>query len=215
MSIDPAPRRGTRLGPFGPPLLLLSIMWGLELVDAVLRGRLDAGGIQPRDSDALLGILAAPFLHLGFSHLLANTVPLLVLGTFVATAGRRVFWLVTATVAVLGGLGTWLVAPPGTVTIGASGLVFGYLAYLLVVGVRTRHWRDLLLGAVVLVLYGGMLAGALPWAVAPGVSWQGHLAGALAGAASASWFPPRRPGTPNGVPPGVSYPRPRRNGLAG
>jgi membrane associated rhomboid family serine protease len=122
---------------------------------------------------------------------------------------------VTATVAVLGGLCTWLVAPPGTVTIGASGLVFGYLAYLLVAGVRTRHWRDLLLGAVVLVLYGGMLAGALPWAVAPGVSWQGHLAGALAGAASAWWFPPRRPGAPNRVPPGVSYPSPRRNGLAG
>jgi membrane associated rhomboid family serine protease len=187
----PAPRRG-RLGPFGPPLLLLSAMWLLELVDVVLRGRLDSAGIEPRDTDGLLGIILAPFLHVGFSHLLANTIPLLVLGTLVATSGRAVFWKVTAAVAVLGGAATWLIAPPDTVTVGASGLVFGYLGYLLVAGVRTRHWRDLAVGLLVLLVYGSLLLGALPWAVASDVSWQGHLTGAIAGGLAAWWWAPRR-----------------------
>lgn len=195
MSNLPAPpTRRPRLGPFGPPLLLLAVMWGLELLDVVLRGRLDSGGIQARETDGLLGVLLSPFLHAGFSHLLANTVPLLVLGTLVARGGRRAFWSATAVIVVLGGLGTWLIAPSDSVTIGASGVVFGYLGYLIVVGVRTRHWVDLLVGLAVLLLYGGLLLGALPWAVSEGVSWQAHLCGALAGGLAAWWVPPGRPG---------------------
>ena len=189
----PVPRRSgfDRLGPVGPPLLLLAAMWALEALDVLLRGWLDGAGIRPRDTDGLLGILFAPFLHGGFQHLAANTLPLLVLGSLVAAGGRSLFWQVTATVVVLGGLGTWLIAPSGTVTIGASGVVFGYLGYLLVLGVRTRHWLDLLVGLVVLVLYGGLLLGALPWAVDGNVSWQAHLCGALAGGAAAWWWAPR------------------------
>jgi len=166
-------------------------MWVLETVDVVLRGWLDNGGIQPRESEGLLGILFAPLLHGGYSHLLSNTIPLLVLGTLVAASGRGVFWKVTGVVVVLGGLGTWLIAPANTVTIGASGLVFGYLGYLLVAGIRTRHWRDLLIGAAVLVVYGTLLIGALPWTVAANVSWQAHLTGAIAGGLAAWWFAPR------------------------
>ncbi|HYN57471.1 MAG TPA: rhomboid family intramembrane serine protease, partial [Motilibacterales bacterium] len=123
----PARRRALdRLGPAGPPLLLLAAMWVLEMIDVVLRGRLDNGGIEPRESDGLFGILFAPLLHGGFDHLLSNTIPLLVLGTLVAASGRARFWKVTGVVILLGGLGTWLIAPANTVTIGASGLVFGY-----------------------------------------------------------------------------------------
>jgi membrane associated rhomboid family serine protease len=196
VSLEPAPtgRRGLidRLGPLGPPLVLLAVMWGLELLDVLLRGWLDNHGIEPRDVDGLLGVLLAPFLHSGFSHLIANTVPLLVLGTLVASAGRRTFWRVTAAVIVLGGLGTWLISPAGTITIGASGVVFGYLGYLLVAGVRTRHWLDLLVGVVVLLVYGGLLLGALPWAVDGTVSWQAHLTGAIAGGLAAWWWAPGR-----------------------
>ncbi|MGB7980998.1 MAG: rhomboid family intramembrane serine protease, partial [Candidatus Nanopelagicales bacterium] len=182
---------GARLGPLAPPLLLLAVMWIAETVDLILGGQLDGAGIDARNTDGLLGVLLAPFLHGGFEHLMSNTVPLLVLGTLVATAGRALFWRVTATVILLGGLSTWLIAPPATITIGASGLVFGYLGYLLVAGVRTRHWRDLLVGAVVLLVYGTLLIGALPWAVAANVSWQAHLTGALAGALAAWWYAPR------------------------
>lgn len=193
-SPTPAPGRTAvdRLGPVGPPLVLLCVMWALEALDVLLRGWLDSAGIQPRDVDGLLGVLLAPFLHDGFQHLLANTLPLLVLGALVATGGRAVFWRVTGTVVVLGGLGTWLIAPANSITIGASGVVFGYLGYLLVLGVRTRHWLDLLVGLLVLVLYGGLLLGALPWAVDANVSWQAHLCGALAGGVAAWWWAPRR-----------------------
>ena len=114
----PDPERHSRgagrgLGAFGPPLLLLAVMWGLELIDAVLRGTLDDAGIAARDADGLVGILAAPFLHGGFGHLLANTLPLLVLGTLVALHGRATFWRVTALVVLLGGFGTWLDLVPG------------------------------------------------------------------------------------------------------
>jgi membrane associated rhomboid family serine protease len=180
------------LGPLGPPVVLLAAMWVLEAIDVLLRGWLDSAGIEPRETDGLPGVLLAPFLHAGFGHLIANSVPLLVLGALVAAAGRTVFWRVTAVVILIGGLGTWLIAPADTVTIGASGLVFGYLGYLLVLGVRTRHWLDLLIGALVLLVYGGLLAGALPWAVGAHVSWQAHLCGALAGGAAAWWIPPKR-----------------------
>lgn len=187
---------GRGLGPFGPPLLLIAVMWVTELVDTVLRGSLDSAGIEARDTDdGLLGILAAPFLHGGWGHLLSNTVPLLLLGTLVAMHGRALFWRVTALVVVLGGLGTWLIAPSGSLTIGASGVVFGYLTYLLAAGLRTGYWRDLLVGVGVLLLYGGLLVGALPWAVASDVSWQAHLCGGIAGLVAAWWWPPpRRPG---------------------
>lgn len=183
----------SRLGPAGPPLLLVAAMWAIELLDVVLGGRLDQAGIVARDSEGLLGVIFAPFLHGGLGHLLSNTLPLLLLGTLVAAGGRRLFWQVTAVVVLGGGLGTWLIAPSSTVTIGASGLVFGYLGYLLVVGVRTRHWIDLLVGALVLIGYGSLLLGALPWAVAANVSWQAHLMGALAGGAAAWFLAPRRP----------------------
>ena len=184
----------TRVGPLGPPILLLGVMWVLELVDVALHGSLDQAGIVAREPDGLLRILAAPFLHAGFAHLIANTLPLLVLGTLIAWHGRRLFWIVTAAVIVLGGLGTWLIAPPNTVTIGASGLVFGYLGYLLVAAARTRDWRDLLIALAVFFVYGGLLAGAMPWVVGSGVSWQAHLCGAIAGGVSAWWWPPPRRG---------------------
>lgn len=194
MTAEPgAARRGglSRLGPAGPPLLLLAVMWTLETLDVVLRGRLDEAGIEARATDGLIGILFSPLLHGGYEHLLSNSIPLLVLGTLVATGGSRVFWKVTAMVVLVGGLGTWLIAPSDTVTIGASGLVFGYLGYLLVAGVRTRHWRDLLIGIAVLLVYGTLLLGALPWTVAENVSWQAHLTGAIAGGLAAWIFAPR------------------------
>ena len=197
MTVESAPSargRYSRLGAIGPPLLLLFFMWALELLDLLLSGRLDSAGIEPRETQGLLGIVFAPLLHGGFNHLLSNTIPLLVLAS-----GRGIFWRVTTIVVLLGGCGTWLIAPADTVTIGASGLVFGYLGYLLVAGIRTRHWRDLLIGALVLIVYGTLLLGALPWTVADNVSWQGHLTGALAGGLAAWWVAPRPPARRTGT----------------
>ncbi|HYJ28455.1 MAG TPA: rhomboid family intramembrane serine protease [Nocardioides sp.] len=159
------------------------VLWVTEVVDTVLGGSLDDEGIRPGSTDGLLGIVFAPLLHVGFGHLVANTVPLLVLGFLVLLSGLRRGLAVTAVVWLVGGLGTWLFGGVGTVHLGASGVVFGWLAYLLVRGFFTRHPVEVLVGVGVLLVYGGMLLGVLPGT--PGISWQGHLFGAVGGFAAA------------------------------
>jgi membrane associated rhomboid family serine protease len=112
--------QGTVLGTF------VLVFWLVEIVDWILlRGALDSFGVKPRVVAGLWGILFAPFLHAGFGHLLANTVPFLVLGWFVMLKNRRDFYFVTAMAAVVSGLGIWLIGPSRSVHLGASGLVFG------------------------------------------------------------------------------------------
>lgn len=154
------------------------LMWLSEVVD-LLVGRLDALGIEPRSADGLWGVPLAPFLHAGFAHLAANTVPFLVLGAIIALSGLRRVLAVTLIVMVVGGIGTWLVAPSSTVHIGASGVVFGYAAYLVARGLFDHRLHYLAVGVVVALMYGSsLLLGLLP---REGVSWQGHLFGALGG----------------------------------
>ena len=150
-----------------------------EAVDTVLGHELDDDGILPRRSDGLDGVLWAPLLHGGWAHLVANTLPVLVLGFLALAGGLGQFIAVTATVWLVSGLGTWLVGDQGTVHLGASGLVFGWMAFLLVRGFFAGSLRQIALAAVLFLLWGGMLWGVLPGV--PGVSWQGHLFGALGG----------------------------------
>lgn len=175
-----------------PVVILVGIMWLLEILDAILPGDLDQYGIESRDTDGLTGVIAAPFLHADFAHLMANTVPMLILGGLVAWRYYERFWVITGTIVVGSGLGVWLIGPGNAVTVGASGVVFGYLTFLISAGVFTRHWLDVLVGLGVLFVYGGLLFGALPFGVAAGVSWQAHLMGALFGVLAAFWFA-RRP----------------------
>jgi membrane associated rhomboid family serine protease len=169
---------------------LLAVMWVLEILDALLPGDWDLYGIHPRNTDGLSGVFLSPLLHAGFRHLMANSVPFLVLGCLVAIDGARRFWAVTGIVALVAGLGVWLISPSATVTIGASSLIFGYLGYLVVNGIRTRRARDILVALGVLLLYGSSLLGAVPWLVGPGVSWQGHMFGAIGGGLAAWWLAP-------------------------
>lgn len=180
MSTRPArsPNLPTWLHRVMPVLFIVAIMWASEIVDVLLPLDLDLFGIRPRALEGLPGIVLSPFLHLGFDHLVANTSTLLVLGALIAWTTRRM-WTVTIGVILLGGLGVWLLAPPHSITIGASGLVYGYATFLAVYGFAVRSLGAALVGILVVLLYGGMMWGVLPlWA---GVSWQGHLFGALAG----------------------------------
>jgi len=172
---------------------MAALMWIVEVFDLVSGLRLDRYGIEARDTDGLLGILAAPFLHAGLGHLAANTVPLLLLGFVIALGGAVQVVLVTVIVALVGGLGTWLLAPASSLHIGASGIVFGYAGYLLSRGFFTRRLRDFLLAAVIVVFWGGaLLGGLLP---AAGISWQGHLFGALGGVVAGRALARRRAAT--------------------
>lgn len=162
---------------------MAALMWVSEFVDLALGGDLDAYGIEPQDADGLVGVVTAPFLHVGFAHLFGNTIPFLVLGATIALAGLKRVALVTLVVGLVAGLGTWIVAAPGTVHIGASGIVFGYAAYLVSRVFFTRRLLHAAIGTVVLAVYGTtMLFGVVP---EEGISWQGHLLGAMGGVLAA------------------------------
>lgn len=171
--------------PFRVVLATVGTMWAAEGADQVaFDGRLDRFGIEPRTVEGLTGVLLAPFLHAGYGHLLANTLPLLVLGTLVALKGLRRLVTVAVGVTLLGGVGVWLVGRPA-IHLGASGVTFGLFGYLVAAGFFERRLRSVLLALVALVLYGGMFWGVLPGT--PGVSWESHLCGLLAGVVVARW----------------------------
>lgn len=172
----------------------VTLLWVAEIVDTLLGNRLDAEGIRPGYSDGLSGIAFAPLLHAGFGHLIANSVPLLVLGFLILLSGVARWAAVTTLVWVVAGVGTWLFGGVGTVHLGASGLVFGWLTYLIVRGFVTRRPGQILVGIAVLMAYGGALWGVLPGQ--PGISWQGHLFGAIGGVLAAWWLSGGRRGEP-------------------
>ena len=181
---EPRPRR--RLG---APLLMVLAMWSVAFVDAGTSTQLVQYGIRPRSEDGLVGILAAPFLHANFAHLIANTGAFIVLGMLVAAVSRR-YWPVTAGVALISGAAVWLIAAPNTIHIGASGLVYGYAAFLVAWGLVTRRASSILVAVLVVLLYGGLVFGVLP--TQQGISWQGHLFGAIGGVVMALVLSPRR-----------------------
>ncbi|WP_082950236.1 MULTISPECIES: rhomboid family intramembrane serine protease [unclassified Mycobacterium] len=175
-------------------LTFVALLYLIELIDQLTRHSLDENGIRPLEADGLWGIVFAPVLHANWQHLMANTIPLLVLGFLMTLAGLSRFVWATAIVWILGGFGTWLIGNVGsscgpTDHIGASGLIFGWLAFLLVFGIFVRRFADIAIGLVVLFAYGGVLLGAMPvLGRCGGVSWQGHLCGAIAGVIAAYWL---------------------------
>jgi membrane associated rhomboid family serine protease len=169
---------------------MVLLMWGLEVVDTGLDNRLDRYGIEPRELDGLDGVIAAPFLHVGFGHLIANTLPFVAMGLVIALEGVWRLAGVTAVVALVSGLGTWLIAPADTIHLGASGVVFGYATYLITRGLFNRRAMEIAIGVAVTVLWGGaLLAGVEPQ---QGISWQGHLFGAIGGVVAARMLSGRR-----------------------
>ncbi|WP_082946051.1 rhomboid family intramembrane serine protease [Mycobacterium sp. E1747] len=175
-------------------LTFVALLYLIELIDQLTRHSLDENGIRPLEVNGLWGIVFAPVLHANWQHLMANTIPLLVLGFLMTLAGLSRFVWATAIVWILGGFGTWLIGNVGsscgpTDHIGASGLIFGWLAFLLVFGIFVRRFADIAIGLVVLFAYGGVLLGAMPvLGRCGGVSWQGHLCGAIAGVVAAYWL---------------------------
>lgn len=166
------------LVPVAVIVALAAAMWASEIIDLLPGVNLDRWGIRPRRLSGLLRIPLAPFLHSGFGHLFANTIPFLVLGIAIAIGDVGRFVRVTLIVGLVSGLGVWLLAPANSITLGASGLVFGYLTYLVARGVFARNVLWLVGGVVVMIFYGGILWGLLP---RPGISWSGHAFGAVGG----------------------------------
>jgi membrane associated rhomboid family serine protease len=163
--------------------VIVGVMWVVEIVNTIDSNHLDRDGIYARSFSHLWGIVTAPFIHVSFQHLISNTIPFVFMGVIIALRGAARLALVTAIVIVIGGIGTWLISPAGVSTVGASGVVFGYATYLLARGIFNRSLLELLTGAVVGVVWGtALLASIVPHY---GVSWQGHVCGAVGGVVAA------------------------------
>lgn len=178
--------------PFGAALLmavLLAGLWVLEFFDQLSGERLDNFGIHAQELDGLPEIFTAPFLHAGWDHLISNSVPFFVLG-FLVLLGGMARWLLSSLICIVAsGLTAWLLTPANTIIVGASGLIFGWLAYLLARGLWSRRPGQVALAVVVLLVYGGLIWGVFPGSA--GISWQAHLGGAVGGV-FAAWLLHRR-----------------------
>ncbi len=179
---------------------LVAIMWIVEAINSLDANRISrSDGIYARNIDHIWAIFTAPFLHFSFQHLIANTIPFVFMGVIIAMRGARRLIGVTLIIIVIGGLGTWLIAPAGTDTAGASGVVFGYATYLFARGFFNRSVLELLTGLVVGVVWGGaLLSSIVPHT---GVSWQGHVCGAIGGVVAAYLLRRERPGSSDTRPP--------------
>ena len=194
----------------------LALIWALQVFNWADGYRLDGDfGILPQHLSRLPDIFTAPFLHVNWQHIEGNSLPLFVLGVLAAYRSIARFLLVSLIVIVTSGMAVWLFQSSNELTVGASGLIFGYFGYVLVRGFLDRNLIDIGVGAVAGVLYWTILAVALPGT--PGVSWIGHLGGLVGGIIAAwvvrsrspsaprprpavdGWVPGRRPGTPAGT----------------
>jgi membrane associated rhomboid family serine protease len=162
----------------------VALLWFLEIIDALfLRGALDGFGIAPRSLTSLPAVLAAPFLHAGFGHLMANTIPFVVLGWMVMWRRTSDLFVVFLASAIASGLGVWLFGGAHTLHLGLSGVIFGFLGFLLARGYYERSAGAIGVALAAFLLYGGILWGVLP--LQQGVSWQGHLFGFVGGVVTA------------------------------
>jgi membrane associated rhomboid family serine protease len=180
-----------------------ALLWVIEIVNAANDFSFNRFGLRPRQVDGLWGIITQPFLHANAGHLLSNTVPVVLIGWVLLLSGVRTWLTVTAIVVILGDVLTWLVAPSGLV-VGASGLVFGWLGYLIARAYFSRKLRWIIVAVLVLFFFGTLLGNLLPTFHST-VSWQSHVCGFVSGIAAGAVLHPRRPRGPKRVRP-VSTP---------
>jgi membrane associated rhomboid family serine protease len=170
---------------------VLAVIWVVQAVNWADGYRLSLHyGIHTRDVTGLTGVVTAPFLHLSWAHIEGNSGPLFIFGFLAAFRGVKKFLSLTVLIVLVSGMGAWLTSGPGTVTAGASGVVFGYFGYVIVRGFFDRHRIDIVVGLVMALCFAYQFAVLLPHR---GISWQGHLFGFAAGIAGGWILRERRP----------------------
>ena len=187
--------RDRRLDGIRALIALVGIMWVVQVVNSLDHYDFSRDdGIVPRSLSGLKGVVFSPFLHASWPHLIDNTIPFVILGLIIALAGAWRLLAVTAIIALVAGLGTWLISPSNSDTVGASGVVFGYATYLVARGFFNRNALEVGVGLVVGLLFGAsLLASIVPHA---GISWQDHVFGAIGGLVAARVLTPQRETTP-------------------
>lgn len=175
-------------GIFRPLIIFLALIWAAQVINFVMGYDLNAFlGLGTRYVRGLVGIVFAPFLHSSFQHAALNTAPLALLGGTILTLDRNRFLPATALIILIGGALTWALARPNTLHVGASGVVFGYFGFLIAHAIRVRSLPAIIGALVAIALYGYMITGIMP--AGPGISWEGHLFGLIAGVAAAFILP--------------------------
>lgn len=174
-----------------------AFLWVIEGFDYLMPMDLDSWGVVSWSPTGFFpGLLFMPVLHAGWEHLISNSVPIIVLGFLAAVKGLRTFFTATGIILVVTGVGVWLTSTPGVVTVGASGMIFGYFGYLIARGVFHRSLSDFLIALCVIVGYGSIIWGIFP--SQPQISWQAHLFG-FVGGVIAAWRLRRKPVNPAGA----------------
>lgn len=179
---------GKKLSQLKLLLYIAGFLWIVHVVGHIFP--LQGLGIIPRELHGLAGIIFAPFIHADFPHLIANSISLIILGFILASTEDRGIVYILFAVMLLGGLGTWAIGRSGTVHIGASGVIYGILGYLIARGFFRKDFKSVIVSVLVLFMYGGMIFGVLP--TVPHMSWESHLCGFLSGIITASSGKKRR-----------------------
>ncbi|TWU60447.1 Rhomboid family protein [Rubripirellula tenax] len=162
-----------------PVVIFLLVMWLIRIVDMIIPADLNQFGLQPRMLHGVPGIMLSPFLHQGFGHLISNTIPLAIL-VGLTIASRHRAWLIVVAIVISSGVLLWIFGRSAN-HIGASGLVFGLIAYLITVGIREKQLVSVAIALMVGFFFGGTLVfGVIP-SFGSAISWDGHLCGAISG----------------------------------
>ena len=163
----------------------VGILWLVFLINPLLAVDLRAYGLKPRQIDGLWGIVFMPFLHADLNHLTANSGVLFILLSLSLSYNRTLTLRALLIIIIIGGGVVWLLGKGGAVHIGASGVIFGLIGFLMCLGIFRRDWKALIISILITILYGGALYSLLIYI--PGISWTGHLSGFLTGAVAAWW----------------------------
>ena len=167
------------------PITLVIVIWAMEIYETVTHTFLSKLGVYPREWDGLVGIFTSPYIHSDFEHLISNTVPLFVLTTIMVFFYQRVAIASYITIQLLTGIAVWLFARP-SYHIGASGVVYGLVAFVFWSGIFRRNIKSIVLALIVVILYSGYFHGIVP--TKEGVSWESHLFGGIVGIFTAFLF---------------------------
>ncbi|MBI1307910.1 MAG: rhomboid family intramembrane serine protease [Bacteroidetes bacterium] len=165
------------------PAVFLMFFWLSFFADQAYDYNLNSYGLQPHNITGLRGIIFMPFLHGSFTHLFSNTIPFLVSGAFIFHFFKQKSWLILAAIWIFSGLGIWIFGDPNSMHIGASGVDYGMVAFLLTSGIIRKNRALSGVALVLIFLYGSMVWGLMPQKIYDGekISWEGHLFGALVG----------------------------------
>jgi membrane associated rhomboid family serine protease len=167
------------------PLLFPVVLWAVHLLSLLFNEDLSKLGLLPRNLVGLLGILTSPLIHADFSHLISNTIPLIILGWIIFSFYPKLSYLLFVFIYLLTGLLVWIFARQ-VFHIGASGIVYGFVSFLFFSGIFRRDNTSIALALVITFLYGGLVWGMIPgW---EGISWESHLFGAITGLIAAYLF---------------------------